>query len=113
MREGLEALLSAVPEIGQVEEADELPSALGTAHRRPLDLILLDSSVIDGDVRASMAYLRKKWPEARCIHLADDVKLRDEAEAAGADVALLKGFSAAGLAATITRLLSRELRCGP
>jgi DNA-binding NarL/FixJ family response regulator len=112
LREGLEALLSGVPEIEQVEEADDLPSALGIAHRRTPDLILLDSSVIDGDVHVSIGRVREKWPGARCIHLADDIKQRDQAEAAGTDVALLKGFSAAGLAATVVRLLCREPRCG-
>jgi DNA-binding NarL/FixJ family response regulator len=45
------------------------------------------------------------WPQAECIFLANDVQQHQAAEAAGADAALLKGFPAARLVATIVRLL--------
>jgi len=48
----------------------------------------------------------------RCIALADDVHQQQEAEAAGADVVLLKGFPAARLIATIEGLLSQEEKAG-
>ena len=52
---------------------------------------------------------KARWPQARCILLANDVQQHQEAEAAGADAVLLKGFPAARLVATIVGLLPQQV----
>jgi DNA-binding NarL/FixJ family response regulator len=51
---------------------------------------------------------KAKWPQARCIFLADSVQQQYEAEAAGADAVLLKGVSSTRLIATIVKLLPQQ-----
>lgn len=108
LRDGLQALMNAIPQIEVVDEADGISSALNTNFEHYPALVLLDSGLVGGEIWMTIRRAKARWPQARCIVLADDVWEHQEAEAAGADAVLLKGFPAARLAATIVRLLPRQ-----
>jgi DNA-binding NarL/FixJ family response regulator len=49
--------------------------------------------------------MKEAWSRTRSIVLVEDSRQQQEAQAAGADVALIKGYPAAKLTATIQELL--------
>ncbi len=115
LRDGLRALLTAMPEVHAVEEICDLPSALEMALGRAPALVVLDSGLAGSEIWLAVRQAKAKWPQAQCIFLADSVEEQYEAEAAGADATLLKGVSPARLIATMVRLLpqqgGQEKRC--
>jgi DNA-binding NarL/FixJ family response regulator len=110
LRDGLQALMMAMPQMGVVDEAGDLSSALKISLNHHPDLILLDSGLADADIWMAVRQTKARWPKARCVFLADDVRQQQQAEAAGADAAILKGFPAAKLMLIIVKLLSQQIR---
>ena len=102
---GLLALMTAMPQIEVVGEADNASSALQMVVEHRPDLVLLNMDLPGNDPCALLRQIKKDSPATRCIALADDVQHQQESEASGADVALVKGFPPAQLIATIERLL--------
>jgi DNA-binding NarL/FixJ family response regulator len=102
---GLLALMTAMPQIEVVGEADNASSALQMVVERRPALVLLDMDLPGNDPWALLRQIKNDWPAIRCIALADDVQHQQDSQAAGADVALVKGFPPAQLIATIERLL--------
>lgn len=109
LRDGLRALLTAMPQIGAVDMASDVPSALRTVFEHSPTLVLLDSDLTNGEVWLTVRRAKAKWPQAWCIFLANDLQQHQEAEAAGADAVLLKGFPPARLVAMIVRLLPKPV----
>jgi DNA-binding NarL/FixJ family response regulator len=105
----LQALVTAVPQIDAVREADDVASALTMAFEGWPALVLMESTPGGKDVWRAMRRVKARWPIARCIFLANDVQQHQEAEAAGADVVLLEGFPAGRLVAAIVGLLSQPV----
>jgi DNA-binding NarL/FixJ family response regulator len=105
-RESLLVLLRAIPQIEQIYQAEDVPSAL-TLHIAfaPL-LVLCDYDLAQGKVNRMLRRVKAMWPEARCVALVEDEQEREDAEDAGVDVALIKGVLAAKLLETIETLLS-------
>jgi hypothetical protein len=60
------------------------------------------------ETRTALGEVKSRWPLTRCLALADCVEQKEEAESAGADAVLIKGFTAAKFTATIEELLSGE-----
>ena len=106
LRDGLAALLDAIPHVGVVDTADSLDEALRTSEpeRTPV-LIVLDARAAGADIWLAVRRAKARWREGRCIVLADNFDQHGEAEAAGADAVLINGFPAAKLDATLVRLL--------
>jgi len=105
LRDGLYALMEAMPQIGSVYAAEDVPSAPETTFKDGLALVLLDSVPGCNDVWMGVRRAKARWPQARCVLLVDNVEQHNEAEAAGADAVLLKGLPAPRLVASIVRLL--------
>jgi DNA-binding NarL/FixJ family response regulator len=99
LRASLRVLLTAIPRMGVINQADDGPSALAAGTPQGPDLVLLDWHA------TTLEQIQAQWPHARCIVLADDEGERQAAETAGADAALLKGVLAARLFTTIQALL--------
>lgn len=109
LRDGLHALMMAMPQIGNTYNADDVLSAVNmTAEHCPV-LVLMDAGPNGSDARMAVWQIKARCPQAQCVFLANDVQQRQEAEAAGADAALLKGASAEKLVATIVGLLPRQI----
>jgi len=103
--DGLQALLTAIPEIGSIAQTDDATSALRMiAERRP-DLVLLDFSLTGDEIRAMLRRIKAGSGQTKCLVLADDAEEQQIAEAAGADAILIKGFTAQKFIKTVRRLL--------
>jgi DNA-binding NarL/FixJ family response regulator len=109
MRDGLHALVTAMPQIDAVQGVDDLASALAMAFDYAPALVMLESNPSSKDVWTTTRRVKARWPAARCICLVNDVQQRQEAEAAGADVVLLQGFPAGRLVAAVVRLLPQPV----
>ena len=108
LRDGLRALMTATPQIEAVEEVEDISLALRVVFEHCPDLVVLDSDLANGEVWMTVRRTKARCPGVRCIVLANDIQQNQEAEAAGADAVLLKGFPAASLIATIVRLLPQR-----
>ena len=105
LRDGLRALLTTTGKIRHISQADDGPSALAIVGQSCPQVAVLDCNIPDGEVQTLLARIKAACPETRCLVLADSAKQQREAESAGADVTVLKGFPAARLAQTLARLL--------
>ena len=112
LRDSLQALMTTMPQIEIVAEANEPSALLRMGDRIQPDIVLMDASLPGNDVWAALKQIRGAWSQTRTIVLVKDSPQQQQAEEAGADVALLQGFPAAKLAATIEELLLRQDRTG-
>ncbi len=106
LRNSLKALLMAIPSIGAIHQADDLPAALRALTEHYPALVLLDINLPGESLSTLLKWLKANEPQSRRLVLADTVQQQQDALAAGADVALLKGFPAAELLAIIAELLT-------
>jgi DNA-binding NarL/FixJ family response regulator len=105
LQNGLLALMTAMPQIEVIGEAGDAIAALEMiAEHRP-DLVLLDTDLPGSEPWTLLQRIKHDWPATRCIALAENVAQQQEAEAAGADIALVKGFPPAKLIAAVESLL--------
>lgn len=108
LQKGLVAMITTMPQIQAVLVTEEASAALRMiADHRPA-LVLLDMVLPGNGAGTVLKEIRTSWPSTRCIILADDIRHQQEAEAAGADVVLIKGFTAATFLVTVEGLLSGE-----
>ncbi len=107
LRDGLKTFLRAIPHIGTIYQIDDIPSALEIMIQHHPALVLLDTNLFNGNgPSAAVKQLKAAETQSRCLVLADDDQQQQEAQDAGADVSLLKGFPADKLYEVIEGLLS-------
>ena len=108
LRSSLRALMTTMPRIEILAETAD-PSALLRmgAEIRP-NVVLLDGSLPEEQVWAALRQMKAEWSQTRSIVLVEDSHQQQKVQAAGADVALIKGYPAAKLIAAIEGLLSQE-----
>ncbi len=109
IRDGLVALLRAIPRIGAVQYMNTDLTELKSIPDYNQALVLLDASLINQEVWSTMKQVKEEALRTRCkyIVLADTVFQQRMARAAGADEVLLTGFPAAQLFATIDDLFGQ------
>jgi DNA-binding NarL/FixJ family response regulator len=108
-REGLQAMLTSIPQIKQVTQVDDAPSALRMAAQHDPTLVLLDFDLSSSEVlAATLEQIKATWPQSQCIALVHNEQEYQMAKVAGADVILMKGVSATKLLAIVKELLSRQ-----
>jgi DNA-binding NarL/FixJ family response regulator len=105
VRDGLQALLMAIPQIKIVGLANDVESALNIATDCAPDLVLLGIDLQNGGYGTVLGQIRARWPHARCLILADTVQQRRAAQSAGADDVLLRGFATPKLFESVHRLV--------
>ena len=105
MREGLQALLRTIPEIEIVGQADYESQALALIAQQQPDLVLLDSSLTLQEMLPTLMQIKGGYPRTRCIVLVENAQQQGAAREAGADSALITGFSAEVLHAAIDQVL--------
>jgi len=108
VRDGLQALLTAIPEIGSVEQTDDTASALKTIRKQRPDLVLLDFSLASDELNTILKRINATSPQARCLVLANDTQEQRVAQDSGADGILIKGFTAEKLIETVKELLPAQ-----
>jgi DNA-binding NarL/FixJ family response regulator len=109
LRDGLRALLTAIPQVESLREADDASLALRAIEEHPPALVLIGVDPPGDEVWELLGQIKAGWPQIRSILLVDDAQQQRLAQAAGADCVLIKGFPASKLSATIKSLLPRPL----
>ena len=104
VRDGLQALLAAIPQIEMIGQADDGASALKSVVEHRPALVLLDTNLPGNEAWVVLRQIKAQWPQARCLIMSDSGQQRRAAKAAGADGMLLKGFLAAELLTAIREL---------
>ncbi len=108
LRDALNALLTTIPRLEIVGQADDDSSALKMVTQRRPTLILLDSTLPGEEVEVVLAQIKANWPQTRCIVLADNSQQQQVAKIAGADEVVVKGYPTEHLLASIEKLLSQS-----
>lgn len=106
LRDSLQVLLAAIPQVEVVRPADDSQSALMIGTGCYPGLVVLDYD-LNHDSDAALRHIKAEWPHMQCIVLADDERDQQAARAAGADIVLMKGVLASKFYATIEELLSK------
>ncbi len=75
-------------------------------------IVLLECGLPADETLAAFRRIRAEAPETRCLLLVEDVRQLGEADAAGADAALVKGSLPGDLIAAVERLLPLERGTG-
>jgi DNA-binding NarL/FixJ family response regulator len=104
LREGVQALVGAMPQVGTVCELDDLSSTLAADVDHTPDLVVLNCG--KGVVWAMIEQVRVRWPRSRCVTLVGSVEQQREAESAGVDAVVLNGLPAHKLLRTIAGAMS-------
>ena len=106
LRDGLQALIKAVPQVGsRVQAQDSLSLQQVGANHQP-SLVVLDAGLPDDGAWTALRDIQACWPRTRCIVLADSDQQRRKASARGADAVLVRGFTGTMLSETIAEMLS-------
>jgi DNA-binding NarL/FixJ family response regulator len=108
LRNSLQALMATVPQIEIIAESKDADSLLRLGTQFQPDLVLMEAGLFAADMREVLCHLHTAWAQARTVVLVENAREQGEAEAAGADVVLYKGFRAARLLAIV-----EELLCAP
>ena len=107
LRDGVQALLVAMPQVGIIHEIDDVSLvAAGNVDGLP-DLVLLACGVGTGVVGPAVEQAKARWPRSRYVTLVGSVEQQREAELAGVDVVVLNGLSAQKLFQAIAGALSQ------
>ena len=101
LRNSLQALMTTMPQIEIVAEANDPSALLRMGGRIQPDIVLLDASLPENEHWAALRQIQETWSQARTIVLVESSEQQLQAEQAGANVALLQGFPAAKLVAII------------
>ena len=107
MRDGLRALLRAIPNLEEIGQADDSTAALAVVDNHPPALMLLDWNLPDDQGQTVLAHTRS-CTQIPCIVLADNTRQQQLAEAGGADAVLIAGFPANKLFTEVERLLDEQ-----
>jgi len=107
VRDGLQAVLSAISGMEALEPADDEIAGLDRLRSLP-DLVILDSSLAQDALHTILETIKAHYPDVRSIVVVSDPQQRSVIEATGADAALVEGCPAELLSATIKTLLGLE-----
>jgi len=99
-------VLSAIPGMDALEPADDGVSSLARLADYCPDLVILDSSLSEGELCATLRQIKAGWPHVRCIVIVANPRHRGTIETVGADAVLVEGFPAPLLPTTIKALLA-------
>ena len=105
LRTGLEYFLMSLPQIGVVNPADDVSSALGMMQEHNPGLILLDGTRTNGEAWAALGSIRAECPQSRVLVVTDSVQQQRDAMATGADAAFIIGLPPAKLFEVVEGLL--------
>jgi DNA-binding response OmpR family regulator len=108
LQDSLVALMTTMRQVNSVLIAEDAASAMRTAAQHRPALVVLEMNLGMEEARTLLKEVKSRWSVMQCLALADCVEHQQEAESAGADVVLIKGFTAAKFTATIEALLSGE-----
>ena len=103
---GLVALMTTIPQISVVLVAEDVKSTLRMVENHLPLLIILDISV--PEAQDVIKQIKSQFPHIQLIVIAEDFEQQKKAEVFGADIALLKGFSAQKLVEIVEHITVRR-----
>jgi len=106
LRDGLQALVRAAPQVKCAVWTADSPSTLRMIAEHLPVLVLLDADLPDEEAWTVLGQIKARWPQIPCIALVHNGVQNQMANALSADAVLVKGFSAQTLARTMEDLLS-------
>ncbi len=105
LRDGLNALLSTMPEIRLVAQAEDADAALNFLAGRCVELAILRLEARDPQLLETMGKMKALCPQIQLVALIEDEKVGQSADASGADLVLMLGVRASVLKAEIEALI--------
>lgn len=109
LRDGLHALVGAMPQIGRVWAAGDVCAVPVLGPDPGPVLVVLDGDQPGEKVGRMVRSARVRWPQAQTIVLVGTGKQQREAELAGADRVLFQGLPAGRLIAAIVKVLPQPV----
>ncbi len=106
LQDAYSTFLRAIPEVKVVACAATVQALLSLVVEQSPDLVLLEADSHDTQASDQVRRIKTAWPTARCIALVEHTRQRALVQAAGADVALLRGASPKRLLKVISKLRS-------
>ena len=110
-RDGLHAVIRSSPQVGVVDEADDVASALAIVAGYPPALILLDARLLDSQCRETLQQIRDRWPHIWSVVLVNSSRERAPALKAGADAALVRDITTSTFGQLLADLASLGSAC--
>lgn len=101
LRDGLNALLSSMPEVQLVAQANDASAAIDFCLGRPTELVIMEIKPGDRDLLTKVSDIKVLCPKGEVIALIHDEEDWEPAEAAGVDLIIRFGIRAAELKAGI------------
>ncbi|NPV77188.1 MAG: response regulator transcription factor [Anaerolineae bacterium] len=108
LREGLIALLTAIPQIKEITTASNIQEAEKIVQRQLPVLAFLLPPSSEKNLQISAQKIKSKSPKTKCIALIDDEKQMNILLEAGVDCVKPKGFPANELFLVIQKLLALQ-----
>ncbi|MFN8470374.1 MAG: response regulator [Caldilineaceae bacterium] len=90
-RDALVSLLRAQPNLIIIATADDTSALRRMLAATPVEIMILDGGILGSGGTDLIHWLRKEYPAARCVVLANRTAQCAAYKHAGADAALLKG----------------------
>jgi DNA-binding NarL/FixJ family response regulator len=104
LRDGLDALLYATPEMQLVAHANDTSATLAFCQQHPTKLIILEVRTGERDLLENVPEMKALHPQGQVVALIHDEGDREPAEKYGVDIVLTTGMRAAKLKKTITAI---------
>lgn len=105
LREGLNALLSAMPDIRLVAQSEDADTALRFLAQLCADLVLIKLDAGDRRLLGPVLEMRALCPNLQVVVLIEDERDRQVAMASGTDLVLMVGVPVASLKAQVRALV--------
>ena len=105
LRDGLDALLYATPEVQLVAHANDTKTALTFCQQHPTKLIILEVKPGDIDELENVPEMKALYPQGQVIALIHDEGDREPAEKSGVDDVLTTGMRAVKLKEKISQII--------
>jgi DNA-binding NarL/FixJ family response regulator len=105
---GLQSLLRTVPQIEIIAETQDPSVLLKVGTEIHPELVLLDADLFDEDAWTAVVKLKGEWPQTQCVALVDNDQQRQNAQEAGVDLVLPKGYPAQKLVELIENIIDRR-----
>lgn len=105
VRDGIKALVEAIPEVGKVACFDDIARRSDRIAEINPDLVIFDYSQLNEGYRSRLRQLRRLLPLTKIITLVKEEEQKMISRESGADAILVKGFRGGLLIRTVRSLI--------
>ena len=105
---GLQSLLRTVPQIEIIAETQDPSVLLKIGTKMHPELVMLDADLFDAADWRAITRLKGECPQIQCVALVDNDQQRQNAQEAGVDLVLPKGYPAEKLIAIVENIIDSQ-----